>query len=120
MKMYLLVTAFMLQVFGYSYAQEVKSAEEVAGNLTELMSEKLTLDEEQKIQVQAINELYAEKQMNLMHSGGSKFYKMREMKELNASKTEKLKSVLSDEQLELYEDEVIPILRERMKKQMKS
>ncbi|MDC8004819.1 hypothetical protein POV27_12215 [Aureisphaera galaxeae] len=120
MKAYLLIMALVLQMMGISYAQEMGTVEEMAAQQTALMDDKLSLSGEQKIQVETINRLYTQKQVDLMNSSGSMFFKVGDMKEIGRSKAEALKAVLTEEQMKIYEDEVIPILKKQMKKKRKS
>ncbi|GAB5400128.1 MAG: hypothetical protein Aureis2KO_17130 [Aureisphaera sp.] len=112
--------AFILQGTAMSYAQVQKEADEIALEQTGLMTEKLGLSEAQEIQVHALNKLYAEKEINLMNESGSKFSKVGRLKDMNKSKAQKFQSILSEEQMKLYKDEVIPILKEQIRSRFKS
>ena len=84
------------------------SAEAMAQRETQWMTEELNLTQDQVEKVDAINVKYAEKMMEQFQSGpGGDFEAMQKhMAEINTQKREELKSVLSEEQLQQYDEYV--------------
>ncbi|GAB5475087.1 MAG: hypothetical protein Mars2KO_31860 [Maribacter sp.] len=93
-------------------------AKEMADYQTETMITELDLNEEQREKVSVINSKYSEKSADLMNAEGSMFGKIGDMKAINKAKNKELEKVLSEEQMEKYEDDVAPKMRKHMRKKM--
>ena len=92
--------------------------QKMADNQTQMMTEALDLNEEQKEQVASLNLKYSEKQAALLNQKGSMFSKMGDMKKINKEKNTELELVLTAEQMEKYKEEVQPEMRNQMRKRM--
>ncbi|MEL6917135.1 MAG: hypothetical protein AAFO99_05320 [Bacteroidota bacterium] len=118
MKTKFLFTTFLLLVLQWSNAQEM-DPEEMADYATTTMIEQLNLNEEQQEQVTGLNLKYSKKQADLMNRKGSMFSKMGDMKKIKKEKNKELEKILSKEQMEKFEDDVEPMIRDHMRKKMK-
>ena len=112
-------TVVTLLIFQFSMAQESLTAKEMADYQNELMAKELNLTEEQKKSVEQINLKYAIKQKALIDKEGSMFGKMGDMKKIKKNKNAELEKVLTEEQLEKYEDDLEPEIRKYLRKKMK-
>lgn len=96
-------------------AQEAKmSSEEMAQNLTEIMKEKLSLNDQQYTNIYSINLNYIKKNKELQNSSEGRMSKFRAFKSNQKAKDKELKSVLSNEQYNEYQQ-----LKEKLKKEFK-
>jgi hypothetical protein len=96
-------------------AQETKkSPEEKAKVLTERMKEKLTLIDDQSSKVYEINLKYIKKNEQLQNSSGGRPSKLKTLKANQEAKDKELKSVLSSEQYEAYQQ-----LKEQLMEELK-
>ena len=98
--------------------QNKVNADEMAEYQTHLMKSELGLDEEQQLKVEELNIKYSKKMADLMNSEGSMFGKMGDMKKIKKAKNGELEKILSENQMELFEDELEPQIRKRMRKKM--
>ncbi|WP_299364122.1 hypothetical protein [Winogradskyella sp.] len=112
-------TAVALLILQFSFAQEPLTAEEMADYQNKLMIDELNLTEAQKKPVEEINLKYAIKQKALIEKEGSMFGKIGDMKKIKKEKSSELEKVLTEEQLDKYEDDLEPKIRKYMKKKMK-
>ncbi|MGE9291943.1 MAG: hypothetical protein ACQKBT_13165 [Puniceicoccales bacterium] len=78
------------------------SPEEIAENQTEWMVKSLDLDEATEEAVHEINLDFVSAAKAVANSDGSRFSRMRELKELMEEKDEDLKAVLTSSQFESY------------------
>ncbi|MCI1683703.1 MAG: hypothetical protein LKI39_14280 [Bacteroides sp.] len=96
-------------------AQEAKmSSEEMAQNLTGIMKEKLSLDDQQYAKIYNINLNYINKNKELQNSSEGRMSKFKTFKSNQKAKDKELKSVLSNEQYNEYQQ-----LKEKLKKEFK-
>lgn len=93
-------------------------AKEMANYQTNLMMERLELNQEQKEKVKEHNLKFSEKQAALMNKEGSMFGKMGDMKKIKKERNAELGTILDKEQMEVFEDEIEPEIRKHMRKKM--
>ena len=98
--------------------QNKVDADKMAEYQTSLMKSELNLDKEQEVQVEELNIKYSKKMADLMNSEGSMFGKMGDMKKIKKAKNGELEKILSEDQMELFEDELEPQIRKKMRKKM--
>ncbi len=98
--------------------QNKMDANKMAEYQTSLMKSELNLDKEQQDKVEELNIKYSKKMADLMNREGSMFGKMGEMKKIKKAKNGELEKILSDDQMELFEDELEPQIRKTMRKRM--
>lgn len=114
-----IVLGCMLLFFGLVYAQEEGKVEKMATYQTELMKTELKLTDVQEKSVADINAKYAVKILEIRDRPGGKFGKIGDIKATQEAKNAELKEILTAEQFEKYEDEILPKLRKQMKSKMK-
>ncbi|MEM9362364.1 MAG: hypothetical protein AAGA43_07000 [Bacteroidota bacterium] len=108
----LLATLFLsLSAIG----QKKVDAAEMAEYQTELMKSELNLDSEQLSKVEELNVRYSTQTADLMNKEGSMFGKIGDMRKIKKAKNEELEKILSEEQMEKYEDELEPKIRKTMR-----
>ncbi len=112
-----LLIAFVL-ISVSTIGQNKVDADKMAEYQTSLMKSELNLDKEQEVQVEELNIKYSKKMADLMNSEGSMFGKMGDMKKIKKAKNGELEKILSENQMELFEDELEPQIRKRMRKKM--
>ena len=99
-----LVSVLLMTTNVFAQKQQRLSIEEKAKKQTERMAEKLSLIDEQKLKVEAINLKYAQKQNEMMKSAKEeREAKMKMMKANREEKDAELKKVLTPEQYTLYQ-----------------
>lgn len=119
------LSMFLIQLILVTNAQknEPKSAEERATQLTEWMKTNLQLTDDQTPKVQDINLRYANKMEELKSSTGARKQKMSQLKDDDAAKDAELKSVLNDNQFQMYQakkNELKKKFKEKMKEKKSS
>ncbi|WP_299222222.1 hypothetical protein [uncultured Aquimarina sp.] len=115
-----ILTVIIILVCNIStFAQQKMNATEMADYQTQQMVEELNLNKEQAEKVEVINLKYTERMVVLMEAEGSMFGKIGEMNEIKKGKFSELEKVLSQEQLEKYEDDVAPNIKKHLRKNMK-
>jgi hypothetical protein len=96
-------------------AQETKkTSEEKAETLTELMKEKLMLDDNQYAKVYDINLKYIKKNAQLQSSSSRRLSKLKTLRTNQDVKDKELKNVLNSEQYKVYQQ-----LKEKLKEELK-
>ncbi|MBW1294113.1 hypothetical protein [Aquimarina litoralis] len=100
-------------------AQQKMDVNEMADYQTQKMIQELDLNNEQIEKVEAINLKYTSEMVVLIEADGSMFGKIGDMKEIKKQKLSELEKVLTTEQLEKFEEDVAPDIRDHMKKNMK-
>jgi len=109
-----------LSILLVQMAQSQKvDAKELTEYQNKIMSERLDLSEKQQEQIMVHNAAFSEKQAALMNKEGSMFSKIGDVKKMRKERAAELKKILSEEQLEIFEDEIAPELRSYMKSKMK-
>ncbi|UZR97781.1 hypothetical protein [Chondrinema litorale] len=78
--------------------------EERAQMQTDKLAEKITMDDDQKEQLYAINLKYAEEIQPVLESDQSKISKLQEVKSINKDKDEEIKEIFNEEQYAAYEE----------------
>ncbi|MBT31933.1 MAG: hypothetical protein CMO01_19925 [Thalassobius sp.] len=78
--------------------------EERAQMQTDKLAEKITMDDDQKEQLYAINLKYAEEIQPVLESDQSKISKLQEIKSINKGKDEEIKEIFNEEQYAAYEE----------------
>ena len=73
-----------------------------AGIQTEFMAKKLSLSPQQREQVQAINQKYAEQMQPILEGSSGPLARMREVKQVEDAKEADLRGVLNPEQFQGY------------------
>lgn len=101
-----LILMISCSAFGQSRLDKIKSipAEDMAEKRTELIKEKLNLSAEQTEAVYQIN-LEASKKRKEVFNNSSMFSMRKKLKPIKAEVTKEMKSVLTEEQFAIYEDE---------------
>lgn len=84
-----------------------------------IMLERLDLSESQQEQIEAHNVHFSEKQAALMNREGSMFSKIGDIKKMKKERNAELEKILSEEQMEIFEDDVEPEIRRYMRSKMK-
>lgn len=74
----------------------------MAKRMTDSMTVRLNLTEDQVPKVQAINEGFAGKAAGVKSEGGGKLEKLKKMKAINGERDKALKAVLTEEQFKEY------------------
>ncbi|MEM7381915.1 MAG: hypothetical protein AAF361_12055, partial [Bacteroidota bacterium] len=113
------ISLIFLLALSFGFAQEEPDPQKMAAYQDKVMTEELKLDPEQQAKVSEINLKYAEKMVAIRNRPGSKFGKIGDIKDTQKAKAEELEKVLSPEQFELFEDEVVPKFKKQMKEKMK-
>ncbi len=108
----------MLVFYGAIHAQEKESVEKITTYQNELMKTELNLTETQEQSVAEINTRYAEKILEIRGRPGGMFSKVGDFKETQKAKSAELEAVLTKEQFEKYEDELLPKMRKQMRSKM--
>ncbi|MCD0490086.1 hypothetical protein LPB86_17730 [Pedobacter sp. MC2016-14] len=112
----LLIIAFARPVMAQSKtAMKNKTPEERAQFQTNLLKEKLSLDSGQAVQLNKINLKYAQKNEPIINGNGSKFSKLKELKDLQKQKDAELKNIFTADQYKQYQ-----ALQAEMKDKIKS
>ncbi|WP_299248431.1 hypothetical protein [uncultured Aquimarina sp.] len=119
MKNNILTVIIILFCNANSFAQQKMNVTEMSEYQTYQMIKELSLTKEQTEKVEIINLKYTEKMVVLMEAEGSMFGKIGEMNEIKKGKSAELEKVLSQEQLEKYEDDVAPKIKKHLRKNMK-
>ncbi|MEM1002603.1 MAG: hypothetical protein AAGH46_08140 [Bacteroidota bacterium] len=101
-----------------TFGQKKMDAKEMAEYQTNLMKSELNLNSEQLTKVEDLNARYSVKTADLMNKEGSMFGKMGDMKKIKKAKNEELEQILTEEQMEKFEDELEPKIRKTMRKKM--
>lgn len=101
-----------------TFGQKKMDAKEMAEYQTNLMKSELNLNSEQLTKVEDLNARYSVKTADLMNKDGSMFGKMGDMKKIKKAKNEELEQILTEEQMEKFEDELEPKIRKTMRKKM--
>ena len=115
-KLSILVVVMLISLS--AIGQNKMDANKMAEYQTSLMKSELNLDKEQQDKVEELNIKYSKKMADLMNREGSMFGKMGEMKKIKKAKNAELEKILSDDQMELFEDELEPQIRKTMRKRM--
>ena len=115
-KSLLLATVFLLSVS--TFGQKKMDANEMAEYQNNLMKSELNLNSEQLAKVEELNAKYSVKTADLMNKEGSMFGKIGDMKKIKKAKNEELAKILTEEQMEKFEDELEPKIRKTMRKKM--
>ncbi len=115
-KLSILVVVMLISLS--AIGQNKMDANKMAEYQTSLMKSELNLDKEQQDKVEELNIKYSKKMADLMNREGSMFGKMGEMKKIKKAKNGELEKILSDDQMELFEDELEPQIRKTMRKRM--
>ena len=115
-KSLLLATVFLLSVS--TFGQKKMDANEMAEYQNNLMKSELNLNSEQLAKVEQLNAKYSVKTADLMNKEGSMFGKIGDMKKIKKAKNEELAKILTEEQMEKFEDELEPKIRKTMRKKM--
>ncbi|PRX55394.1 hypothetical protein CLV81_3806 [Flagellimonas meridianipacifica] len=113
-----LLPAIALLISISAFGQKKMDATKMAEYQTNLMKSELNLDEEQLTKVEEVNVRYSKKTADLMNKEGSMFGKMGDMKKIKKAKNQELERILSEEQMEKFEDELEPQMRKTMRKKM--
>jgi predicted acylesterase/phospholipase RssA len=115
MKKLIAITLILISIsiFSQDKKRELPPAEERAQIQTEMMKEKLGLNEDQVKSVHEIN-LESAKEMDEVIKLESRIAKFKKYRAVQLKKDKKLKKVLSEEQFEKYEE-----FKEEMKKKLK-
>ena len=102
-------------------AQETKKSreEEAAEKLTEMMDEKLSLDDQQSKKIYDINLKYINMNEQLQNSSARRISKLKTLKSNQEAKEKELKSILTDEQYNEYQ-RIKTSLREEFKENLKN
>lgn len=88
-----------------SFSQQAKPDPEArAKKISEKMKTELSLSDEQYTKVYDINLKYSQKMKDIRTEEGDRQSKMNSIRDLNKSKNDELKSVLSEEQMNKYRD----------------
>ncbi|WP_422107552.1 hypothetical protein [Winogradskyella sp.] len=111
-------TAVTLLILQFSLAQTSLTAKDMADYQNKLMIAELNLTEVQTEAVEEINLKYAIQQKALIDKEGSMFGKMGDMKKIKKEKNAELEKVLTEAQLEKYEDDLEPKIRKYLRKNM--
>ena len=115
-KSLLLATVFLLSIS--TFGQKKMDANEMAEYQNNLMKSELNLNSEQLAKVEELNAKYSVKTADLMNKEGSMFGKIGDMKKIKKAKNEELAKILTEEQMEKFEDELEPKIRKTMRKKM--
>ena len=115
-KSLLLATVFLLSIS--TFGQKKMDANEMAEYQNNLMKSELNLNSEQLAKVEQLNAKYSVKTADLMNKEGSMFGKIGDMKKIKKAKNEELAKILTEEQMEKFEDELEPKIRKTMRKKM--
>jgi len=110
----MLVCVFSTNIFSQN-AMQNSTPEERAKIQTEWMIKSLQLTDSQKNTVEALNLEYAMKMENLKNLEGKR-QKMKEARKISNEKDEKLKTILNEQQYQLYIDnrkELMKKIKER-------
>ncbi|MDT0606800.1 hypothetical protein [Croceitalea rosinachiae] len=94
------------------------NAKEIADYQTNLMVERLDLNQEQKKKITEHNLKFSKKQAALMNREGSMFGKIGDIKKIKKERNAELEIILNKEQMEVFEDEIEPEIRKHMRKKM--
>ncbi|WP_422859514.1 hypothetical protein ACOKFD_00805 [Flagellimonas sp. S174] len=113
-----LLPAMALLISISVFGQKKMDATKMAEYQTNLMKSELNLDEEQLTKVEEVNVRYSKKTADLMNKEGSMFGKIGDMKKIKKAKNQELEKILSEEQMEKFEDELEPQMRKTMRKKM--
>ncbi len=114
--MVMLVSANTIYAQGMQETLQNSTPEERAEAQTEVMKEKLELQDNQYNQVHEINLKYANKVEQLKSSSSSRRDKFNKIKSLQDEKDKEMKGALSEEQFSTYEDEKRDIMQEVKKR----
>lgn len=114
----LLIMIGFNMISNLAFSQIKLTANEIATYQDSVMQKELHLKETLIEPLKKINLKYAEKQKALMDKKGSMFGKIGDMRNLKKSKNTELKAILTKAQFEKYEDDVEPVIRKYMRKQM--
>jgi|GEM_PF-4818708 len=114
-----MITLLLFGAMVQSVTAQKLDAQEMADYQTRTMSEQLKLNESQKEQVTELNVEFSKKQADLMNREGSMFSKMGDMKRIGKEKNAALEKILTEEQMEKYEDDIQPQIRKHMRSKMK-
>ncbi|MEM8847144.1 MAG: hypothetical protein AAGD17_08595 [Bacteroidota bacterium] len=115
-KSLLLAATFLLSIS--TFGQKKMDANEMAEYQNNLMKSELNLNSEQLAKVEELNAKYSVKTADLMNKEGSMFGKIGDMKKIKKAKNEELAKILTEEQMEKFEDELEPKIRKTMRKKM--
>lgn len=114
-----MITAFTVMLCFIANAQDNRpSAREIADYTTTLMEKDLSLVENQIATVDSLNFAFAKAQLKLIDQPGGMYSKIGDMKSMNKEKIKELSKVLTEDQLEEYEDEVMPKLKKYFRKKL--
>ena len=98
------VSVLLITTSVFAQQRQRMSPEEMAKRQTEQMIEKLSLTDDQKVKVEAINLKYAKIQSEMMQADqGDRQARQGEMRKNREAKDAELKEVLTPEQYELYQ-----------------
>lgn len=107
----------LLGILQTSMAQELNAAE-LETYQNELMINELSLNDEQVIEIQKINKEFSERQANLINAEGSMLGKIGDVRKLKKEKNKALQQVLTESQMEKYEDDLEPKIRKYFRSKM--
>lgn len=100
-----LISAFMVSSIALAQNRQQMSAEEMASKQTDRMSECLSLSNDQKSKIKALNLKYAKKhQETRQQNKAVREAKRAEMQKLQEQKDAELKTILTDEQFKQYKE----------------
>ncbi len=108
MKKLFVMTVMFVAAIGLTTAQQrqMPSAEERAKNQTEWLDKLVTLTADQKTKIEAINlDLAKEMDTQMKSNRGDRDAMRAKMQEMDKTRDEKYKEVLTDEQFKKYSDE---------------
>lgn len=109
MKKFAGVVITLITMVGFSHTAaaqlaDVPSPERQAERMTEVMTERLELTDQQKQEVLDLNIELAEKKRNLMENEEIDFWdRLEELKEIPGIRAERLQSILNDQQYQKYQ-----------------
>ena len=118
MKTKFLIATALLIFSAMTFAQKKLDPQKMADYQTNLMQTEMNLSSEQLEKVDELNLKYSKQQADLMNKEGSMFSKIGDMKKIKKAKNQELEKLLSEEQMEFYEDELEPKIRKTMRQKM--